>query len=84
MIVIYKIRKIKMKNILTSQVYPKIFQIQSILIQQINYLNLCLSKLNKNIKRDVICQVLKNQQNKIYLLSIENERLKKIIEVYQN
>lgn len=69
---------------LTLQEYSKLFKIQSILIQQNYHLNTSLSKLSKEIRRDVMCQVLKNQQNKIYLLSVENDRLRKIIQNYQN
>lgn len=68
----------------TSHEYSKLFKIQSILIQQNHHLNTSLSKLSKEIRRDAMCQVLKNQQNKIYLLSVENETLRKIIEDYQN
>tara|TARA_B100001093_G_C26349505_1_gene809600 strand:+ start:454 stop:666 length:213 start_codon:yes stop_codon:yes gene_type:complete len=69
---------------LTLREYSKLFKIQSILVEQNNQLNKSLTKLSKEVRRDAMCQVLKNQQNKINLLSVENDRLMKIIEDYQN
>lgn len=67
----------------TSQIYSKLFKIQTILVKQNYELNNSLSKLNKEIQRNAMCKGFKNQQNKIYFLSIENDKLKKIINNYE-
>lgn len=71
------------EKMLTNQMYSKLFKIQTILVKQNNDLNHVLNQLNKEIQREAMCKGFKNQKHKIDLLSIENKRLRKIIENYQ-